>query len=283
MGGKYGMDRKLGFRIRLWGTIIVVLAAVVVVWNYFGKNIYIFFAEHVGSVREIVREVMTEEEGVTNIEKVNYHKEGVEASYPRILSGGSTDVLNQWNRLIKEDFDKIIQIYSFQPFPGPTPSSTDVVPIILTITYEVKANTDSWLSLFYLAEYNSAYAAHPSNLIYTTNIDKKGERRLRLTDIAKLNEDFIKDFRTWKLKDASVESDVQEAIYEYINHISTKDLLTGFRAADNLGSDNPWGIYSYLTKDSLGISIEVPNYAGDHAEFEQSLETLKTKGLLQND
>jgi hypothetical protein len=237
----------------------------------------------VGSVKQLFREVVTDKDSVMDIEKVIYHKNGVEASYPRILSGGSVDSLERWNKLIKKDFDKIVRIYSLQPFPGPTPSSTDVVPIILTITYEVTGNTETLLSLIYRADYNSSYSAHPSNLIYTTNIDKKGDKRLRLKNIAILNEDFVKEFRTWKLRDTSEQTkEVRDAIYDYIDHISDEDLLAGFLAADQIGSGNPWGIYSYLTKDSLGISIEVPNYAGDHAEFEQSLDSLDTKGLLRS-
>jgi hypothetical protein len=220
-------------------------------------------------------EVTAEDNSSFHIQNVVYQKDGIDASYPEILSGGSAAMRKEWNQIIREDFDKIIQIYSFQPFPGPTPSSTGVVPTLLTVSYEIKGNTEAWLSLFYLAEYNSAYSAHPSNLIYTTNIDKRNSRRIRLSDIIDINEAFVEEFRTWKLKDSSEDTnEIQEVIYDYIDHISDEELLAGFRAADHIGSDNPWGIYSYLTKDSLGISIEVPNYAGDHAEFEQALTHL---------
>jgi hypothetical protein len=220
-------------------------------------------------------EVIAEDNSSIDIQNVEYQKDGIDASYPEILSGGSAAIRKDWNQIIREDFDKIIQIYSFQPFPVPTPSSIGVAPTLLTVSYQIKGNTGAWLSLFYLAEYNSAYSAHPSNLVYTTNIDMRHSRRIRLSDIIDLNKAFVEEFRTWKLKDSPEDTnEIQEVIYDYIDHISEEELLAGFRAADHIGSDNPWGIYSYLTNDSLGISIEMPHYAGDHAEFEQAFSRL---------
>lgn len=248
----------------------------IMLWSCLGWRVYHFFIYKVSKYELLVSEASSEKDSINHIESVTFHEKGIDASYPRILSGGSAVMLEDWNRIIKEDFDKIIQIYSFQPFPGPTPPSTDVVPTLLTVTYEVKSNTDSWLSILYRADYNSIYSAHPSNLVYTTNIDKRESQRLRLSDIINLNEAFVKEFRTWKLKENPENTkEIQEAIYDYISHISDEELLAGFRSADHIGSGNTWGIYSYLTKDSLGISIEVPNYAGDHAEFEQALTNLE--------
>jgi len=202
-------------------------------------------------------------------ETVLFHKNGIEASYPRIVVGGTQDEINQWNHLILTDFNKILEIYSFQPFPGPTPAPVEVVPTLLKVTYEIKSNTIEWLSLFYSADFNSSYSAHPSNLIYTTNLDKRHNQRLELNDIVKLSDAFVKEFRTWERKASTDDNkEMETAAQEYINNITDQELLEGLKSADQIGSDNPWGIYSYLTKDGLGISIEVPNYAGDHVEFE---------------
>lgn len=261
--------------IKLVLSMSIVFIISIMLWKYLGWRVYHFFEYKVSQHDLLVSEVSSENDSMDHIENVEYHEKGIDASYPRIVSNGSAEMLEEWNRIIKEDFDKIIQIYSFQPFPGPTPPSTDVVPTLLTISYEVKSNTDAWLSLLYRADYNSIYSAHPSNLVYTTNIDKRVSKRIRLSDIINLNEAFVKEFRTWKLKETPENTkEVQEAIYDYISNISDEELLEGFRSADQIGSGNTWGIYSYLTKDSLGISIEVPNYAGDHAEFEQALTDL---------
>ncbi len=268
--------RKSTIRIRIVLSMIIVLALSTILWKYLGESVYHFMEYGLTKYEIRISEVTTEDNSLIHIQDVVYHKDGIEASHPEIMSGGTAAERKIWNQIIREDFDKIIQIYSFQPFPEPMPPSTGTEPTMLTLSYEIKGNTEDWLSIFYLADYSSAYSAHPSNLIYTTNIDMRQSRRIRLSDIVELNEAFVKEFRTWKLVDSSEHTDeIQEVIYDYINHISDKELLAGFRAADQIGSDNPWGIYSYLTNDSLGISIEVPNYAGDHAEFEQTLTRLE--------
>ncbi len=268
-------DKQKLIIIKLMLSTMVILVISILLWNYLGWRICRLFAYEVGNYELLISEEASEQDSLKQFEDVVIQKEGINATYPRILTGGSAVMLEEWNWIIKEDFDKIMQIYSFQPFPGPTPPSTNVVPILLTVSYEVKSNTEAWLSLLYRANYSSIYSAHPSNLVYTTNIDKRGSRRLRLSDIINLNDAFVKEFRTWKLKSKPEDTkEVQEAIYDYINHISDEELLAGFQSADQIGSNNPWGIYSYLTEDSIGISIEVPNYAGDHAEFEQAFTHL---------
>lgn len=220
------------------------------------------------------------------IQEVIYQKDGIKASYPRIIAGGSVESMEVWNRIILEDFDKILKIYSFQPFPSPGPSSENTDMVLLNITYEVKSNTQGWLSILYRADFNTSFSAHPSNLVYTTNVDKKENRRLRLDDIINLDRAFVQDFRSWRLV-GSVEDtkDIQEAINDYIKNISDEELLAGFHAADQIGAANSWGIYSYLTNDKLGISIELPHYAGDHAEFEKALADLRSnlKPVIKNE
>jgi hypothetical protein len=210
------------------------------------------------------------------IETVEYREDGITASYPKVLSGGSEESVNRWNQIIKQDFDKILQIYSFQPFPGPTPLPTGTVPRILNISYELMENSSDLLSILYRADFNSSYSAHPSNLVYTTNIDKRKDQRLRLGDVVRLDNAFVREFRTWKISSAAEDTkEIDQAIYDYIGNITDEELLQGFRLADVIGSGNPWGIFSYQRDGVLGISIGVPNYAGDHAEFEKPLSQLK--------
>jgi hypothetical protein len=207
---------------------------------------------------------------------INYQKDGIEGTYPEFISGASEATLDQWNQIISKDFNKILDIYSFNPFPELTPSPATIVPTILKINYELKSNSRKAISILYIAAYTSPYSAYPTNLVYTTNIDKDNSKRLRLSDIVTLNSDFVKNFRTWDLvSPVGVKEDYIQAIRDYIKNLSDEDLLMGFQAADQIGSKNLWGIYTYLTPNRLGISIGVPNYIGDHVEFEKDLSELK--------
>lgn len=213
-----------------------------------------------------------------DIEKVAYEKDGIKASYPQFILGGNTSYNENarvWNKLILNDFNKILQIYSFRPFPEEAPAPSAAIPTLLTISYRIKANDIKKASILYTADYSSAYSAHPSSLVYTTNIDKINNKRVRLTDYVTVNKDFVKDFRSWTLKTEITDPELLQAIQDYITSITDEDLLLGFQAADQIGSDNPWGIYSYTTPDNLGISIQAPNYIGDHIEFERPISELQ--------
>lgn len=225
-----------------------------------------------------------QQEQITNtqLEVVEYNKDGIAAEYPKFISGGSEQELNNWNKIISSDFDKILHIYAFNPIPGPTPAPPATVPVILNINYDLKMNNQRLTSIFYRAAFHSSFSAYPTDLVYTTNIDKEKNRRIRLKDVVVLNQDFVKEFRTWDFipfEEGNVE--LNQAIRDYISNISDEDLLKGFETADQIGSTNSWGIYSYYTPGKLGISVGVPNYAGDHVEFEK--EYSKIQKYLQPD
>lgn len=209
------------------------------------------------------------------IEETYYHKNGVEAYYPKFISGGSQEQLQLWNEIIEGDFRKILDIYSLEPFPSPIPTRPGDIPTILRVENRVTLNNERFFSVLYKASFTSPYSAHPSETVYTTNIDKRAGRRLRLPEELNVDEAFIKDFRSWSfIPFEEGNEELNQAIRDYIDNISDEDLLMGFRAADQIGAANLWGINSYLTPDSLGISISVPHYAGDHVEFEREYTKL---------
>jgi hypothetical protein len=227
-------------------------------------------------ISEYQDSVTTGQNQATQVISVKYRQNGISAEYPKIVNGGSEKELNQWNQIIEGDFDKILDIYSFQPFPQLTPIPADQIPVILTIKYDMKLNSEKYISILYTAAYNSPYSAHPTQLIYTTNISKSKSSRLKLKDMVKLNNNFVENFRTWNL--TTIEEgneELYQAVQDYVAGISNSDLLLGFEAADIIGSKNLLDVYTYLTQESLGISLGVPHYAGDHAEFEKNYTELQ--------
>jgi hypothetical protein len=252
-------------------------------WLYLFLFLFMIITYGCQSAKE--KEVLKQTTGTQNpnhnsfedqIKSESYHKDGIEASYPMFVTSDSEDLQNKWNKIISTDFNKVLQIYSFNPFPELTPSPTGVEPTILRINYDIKLNNNQVVSIFYLADFNSPYSAHPTDLVYTTNIGKEKEKRLKLSDIVELNSDFVNNFREWDFISAEAGNDeLNQAIKDYMSNMSDEDLLMGFKAADQIGSENLWGIYSYLTQDRLGISVSVPNYIGDHVEFERDYTELE--------
>jgi len=210
----------------------------------------------------------------TVIKSQQFLKNGVVAEYPFIVAGGNAKDINIWNQIIKKDFDKIIDIYSFEPMPLPEPAPTRNMTI-LNIKYDTKLNNSNYLSFLYWADFNSNYSAHPSELTYSTNINKKNNKRINLGDVVKLNKDFVKEFRTWDfIPIEQGNEELNKAIKDYFNNISDDELLNGFKKADIIESGNVMDMYSYMTTDALGISIGVPHYIGDHVEFERKYDKI---------
>ncbi|MFT4146791.1 MAG: hypothetical protein QM644_20295 [Mobilitalea sp.] len=210
-----------------------------------------------------------------DISSIYYKKDGVVARYPSFVSGGTTKEISVWNNLISEDFKRILDIYSFQPFPELTPAPADSVPTILNINYEITENNSFIFSVLYRAAFHTSYSAYPTELIYTTNINKVNSTKLQLKNVVKLDKEFVKDFRTWDF--TVFENDNEElrkAVKDYVANLTDEELLRGFLQADQINSKNSLGIFSYFKPNSLGISLSAPHYIGDHIEFEREYSKL---------
>lgn len=198
----------------------------------------------------------------------HYKKDGIVGDYPILTSGGSKEELKSWNQILERDFNRILSIYAFNPYPKPTPPAATAVPTILTIRFDPKLNSNRRMSILYTASYHSPFSAHPTELVYTTNIDKVKNERMRLSDIVTIDKNFVADFRTWDFVSAEPDNaELNQAVKDYLATLTDEDLVRGFQAADTIGSGNLLDTYSYLTPDQLGISLGVPNYIGDHVEF----------------
>lgn len=204
-----------------------------------------------------------------------FRSDGIEAHYPNLSSETSGINTNEWNRIIMEDFIQILGIYTYEPFPElETPA--DLPAITLKLNYEIKRRDNRFFSIFYKADYFSPYAAHPSQLVYTTNIDLQNNKRLQLSDLVRLDQKFAELFKNWDyIPFEEGNEELDRAIRDYLKGLSEEELLKGFQAADIIGADNSSGIFSYLTPDRMGISLSVPHYIGDHLEFEKEFSLMK--------
>lgn len=214
------------------------------------------------------------------VEEMIYQRDGIEVYYPQFVSGVSDDKLLKWNQIIKEDVDKILDIYAFHPLPQGSPIPNEPPSYTLSIRYEIQSLRDIY-SILYRVAFFSSYSAYPTDLVYTTNIDLTEDRRLVLKDLVKVDKDFVMVLSEWDMIPVDSKDEVTKAIWDYLQGLGDEALLTGFQKADIIGSDNYLGIYSYLTPDRLGLSISVPNYLGDHVEFEREYSKLGDALLME--
>ena len=197
---------------------------------------------------------------------------GTYIAYPILTSEAKNEKLDVWNNIILQDIGRILRIYSAYTFTSPPKEEEPYLPNTLHVTYEIKRNDSKYLSILYRADFYSPYAAYPTQMIYTTNIDKDNDRRLRLSDFIINQSALTDDITPWEIVDKNHENgEYYRAIHDYIKGLGKEILQMGFKFADIIGPDNYLGIYSYLIPNKLGISLSVPNYLGDHVEYERAI------------
>lgn len=205
----------------------------------------------------------------TNSQKENYSIVQKEYTYDKngksvMLSYPQIDSLNNINELIKNKALNPINEYV-----------QDNENFTITVKDEVSLNKGNLLSIKYSGLFSSKTTAHPTDLFYTTNIDLKSGRELLLKDFVNVNESFLNDLKNYGT--VATKSDSKELIEEQ------KRILKNLRLED---LKKP-GTYTYLTDDSLGISVEIPHAAGDHMEIEipyksipQDMNNAALKGIM---
>lgn len=192
-----------------------------------------------------------------------YKVKSVTVNYPQIINLGDDDKQKAINEIIKNNALK-----------GFTEGVDD--NLILEINYNIPLETSNFLSIQYYGLSTIKGAAYPTNEFYTTNIDMKNGKKLKLADIIKIDDDFVKRFRNGSY--VALEpgnSEMEAAVNQYINNTSNEDLIKNFKQADSRKiEENPSNTYSYLTEDSIVISINVPHAIGDHAEYKMAIDEI---------
>lgn len=201
------------------------------------------------------------------IEERTFQNNGIYVSYPLIVSGADSAKIGLINDIILGDVNKILSIYSADAFTPPTEGPDIFLRDTLHIRYDIMRNDAYYLSIFYTADFYSPYGAYPTQMVYTTNIDLQNEKRIILSDILKVDDNLINEFLSWE--PVNINPQYLQGIRDYFQGLGLATLRRGFNSTDIIGSDNYLGIFSYLKPNRIGISISVPNYLGNHAEYER--------------
>lgn len=189
-----------------------------------------------------------------------YNNKNVTIYYPQIMNLGDSSKQKRINKIIKDDALRLFNSYkaSGEEFS-------------LEINYAIKLQNMDILSIQYSGLSNFKGSAHPSNLFFTTNIDINNARKIRLNELVNIDETFVKKLREGKYVTSSQGStELKNAIYMELNRLTDNELIKMLKNADTVNSES----FSFLTNDSLGISISVPHPVGDHAEFEIKYQNL---------
>lgn len=191
------------------------------------------------------------------IKKTLYQSGNLTIEYPQLTNMTDKIKEQQMNELLKKEAMKFVTQYE------DSDSS-------LSMNYQVTVKTKDTLSVFYTGNYNAGM--YPTHLLFTTNINLQSGEKLRLSDVASIDEAFIDKLKQSPYIDrdqpSSPNKELEAAVRESLANFKRDELIEALEQADQPTMEaNPYGVYSYFEKDYLIVSIQVPHALGDHAEF----------------
>jgi|GEM_PF-3875413 len=139
-----------------------------------------------------------------------------------------------------------------------------ITNLSLELNYEVGRQDKKWFSVMWEGSGSVSGTAHPNDHFFAVNLRVSDGARLKLIDIIRPEEGFIKI-----LKERFVSQN--ERVAAIFESYTDEELLRMIAEVDQGGL----GGFSYLTEKSIVISLPVAHAAGDHAETEIPLQSLK--------
>lgn len=173
----------------------------------------------------------------------------IEIEYPVLQVLDDKDLENKINNLIIEEALKVIDNYDYE----------DRGHLDLEISYQIALENPFLMSIQYEGLAYIEKSAHPNKLFYTRNVDLVTGDILKLFDFVSIEDDFINLF----IDGAFDYVGPLDSKPEYDYFPSLESMRNQFENADIIGS-----VFTYLTKDHLGISIEAPYVVGGYGLFE---------------
>jgi|GEM_PF-800447 len=206
-----------------------------------------------------------------DLNKASYSDKDIKISYPQISNLDDTDKEKTINEMIKVEALKVLSSYD------------DVSTLTLNVDYSIKWSGENLLSIQYIGSGYVENGAYPNNIFYTTNIDINKGVKIKLKDLFNIDEEFIQKFKEGKYTIFDSELDVENEARKEVDKFSNTELVDFFNNADDIILGNELSVFSYFTKDSLGISVSVPHAIGDHAEFEINYQDIFNKTNAENE
>lgn len=138
------------------------------------------------------------------------------------------------------------------------------------VTYSITHSTSDILSLYFVAESFHHAQAYPLIRISAATFSIESGDMIKLTKIIDINVDFINSFfNNFHLYSKYKSVEEENVVNEYVSGILSQEnfLISG----EGLNSE----IHSFLTDDSLIISIAVPHSIGSYVLYEAKYSKIK--------
>lgn len=199
-----------------------------------------------------------------------YTDKEITIKYPQITDLDDDDIQKRINEILKAEALSVLGFYE---------DSNDVY---IDISYKIPWQSQTTLSVQYVGYEDVKGAAYPLRLFYTVNINIDKGSKLTLKDFVIIDDNLVDSFMNFKEKDPETNQASASAFDYILNTYTAQDLIRYFEGADS-SYQNSTFVFSYLTKDAIGISIEVPHAVGEHMEIEIKYQDIKNNINTKNE
>lgn len=230
------------------------------VWGWANKS-NLAIASSEPSKEITLGDVDNSRQGLYQIIAENYSEKNesrdVEITYPQISGLKDSDLQARINNLLKSEALKSVL-------------NSDARFLRLRIKHKISWQGERLLSVQYNGSVYVQGAPYLPSLFYTTNIDVLNGSKIRLQDVVSIDESFVAKYRDKKVKPIRMNELIDgEKVFVTMFGTGNKtsdETIELFNKADSTYPNA--AIYCYFTPESLGISVAVAHYFGDHIEFE---------------
>ena len=207
-------------------------------------------------------EKMTESAGnAYSISSNIYEEKEVKILYPSILGLSDLEKQSSINELLKEN--------AFRELTDYLDGGIALEDIRVAIEYEVSYQNNRYLCVIYTGIYNAGGSAR--NFFEAITIDISNGNRLRLSDMARIDYDFVELVKN-TLRSHIEKNPEWEVVYLNKLDRSDDDFLDMFWAVD-AGKSLDFCIF--FTKESVGFSFAASRIEGHHFEVEMPYENVR--------
>lgn len=191
-------------------------------------------------------------------EEQTYIKDTVTIKYPQITGMTDSAAQEKLNKLISDT--ALIDLKELE------------IGTEYELNYKVTFHNPAVISVYFEGYGNVPGAAHPYQFLHSVTIDVIKQKTVPLQALVTATEGFVDVMLNGKYSSMSYDmtDEYQSSIKDNLTSMGTDFWVGELRNADTPG----YSTSSYLSQDSLVISVSVPHVMGDHVEISLTFKDL---------
>lgn len=196
-----------------------------------------------------------------DLECKNWNEEGITVKYPLVVNSNDQDKSDVINDLLMDDMSNYIDAIKS--------NIVDKTGLTIDAVYDYANYSISVLSINYRGTYFADKMVYPVNFYHTITINTEDAKRIQLSDLFNINDNFIETYKMGIYAPYIDDLDLEASgvsIEDVLKDYSNDDLIEMFKSPD---------AEYFLAEQGVIISIPVQHVIGDHFEIAINFELVE--------